>query len=260
MKVSSSVIMLSLVVACAPLGVYAGEKAAGNSSARVESRTAETKSAGLDELSKEYEKENPEAVPLISDPVRPWNVACFHFNDKLYFWVLKPAGTGWRYFLYPRFTRIGVKNFIYNFGFTGRLFNNSFQAYFKDAGIEFVRFLTDTTLGVVGFWDPAERLFHLKPRDTDFDETLGRWRIGMGCYLTWPFFGPSSVRGTFGLIGDSAFDPIRSHWSFQLLSMINTNSLGENEYETLRQGALDPYVAIRSAYVQNRQKKISSKE
>ena len=212
--------------------------------------------AAIADLSKEYDIEE-ETVSPIPDPVWPWSVACFHFNDKMYFWVVKPLGKGWRYLIYPRFARIGVRDFISNLGFFGRFFNNGMQGRFKQSGIEFSRFLINLTLGVAGFWDPSTRLFHMKPRETDFDETLGRWGMGMGFYITWPFYGPSSGRGSLGLLGDNVLNPIVTWWPVTTVNWINNVSLGSTEYDTIVKAAVDPYSAVRNAYIQYRERKVS---
>ena len=209
------------------------------------------------DLLKKYEEESVEESETIADPLKLWNKTWFHFNDKLYFWFIKPVSTGYGFLFYPRVVRVGIRNFIVNLGFPGRFFNNALQGRPIATASELARFLLNTTLGVVGFWDPATRLFHLKTHPEDFDQTLGVWRIGMGVYLTWPFMGPSSIRGTFGLLGDWAFDPVVTTWPIVLLNWLNSTSLGENEYETLLKMALDPYTAIRTGYVQNRKKLIA---
>jgi len=200
--------------------------------------------------------EYPEEAGSASDPMYGWNVAWFQFNDKLYFWGVKPAAKGWRYLIYPRPARVGIHSLIENLAFPRRFFNCLFQGRVKGAGVEFSRFFVNTTAGVAGLWDPAKKWLKLEPQNRDFDQTLGKAGIGTGCYVTLPFVGPSSVRGTFGWILDTALNPAAYASGGSALAQINDTSLDLNPYETLLTMALDPYTAIRNAYTQNRKHKL----
>jgi phospholipid-binding lipoprotein MlaA len=212
--------------------------------------------ARTEELLKEYEAEGGKEAKAIADPLKYWNLMWFHFNDKLYFWFLKPVSRGYG-FLVPRVARIGIKNVYVNLGFPIRFVNTSLQGKFKGAGAEFGRFVVNSTVGVLGLWDPATQLFHWKTREEDFDQTLGVWKIGMGVFLTWPVLGPSSIRGTFGYAADAALNPATFLPGAGTLRQINDTSLDLNPYESIRDMAVSPYTAVRDAYVQNRKKEIS---
>ena len=97
-----------------------------------------------------------EAAETIADPIEPVNRAFFHFNDKLYFWVLKPIATGYKAII-PEDGRMGVHNFFSNVTTPIRLVNCLLQAKFKGAGNETVRFLLNTTLGIGWFFRPGEK-------------------------------------------------------------------------------------------------------
>jgi len=207
-----------------------------------------------------------EAVGTIADPLEPVNRAFFHFNDKLYFWVLKPVATGYKAVI-PEDGRIGVHNFFSNVTTPVRLVNCLLQAKFKDAGNETARFALNTTLGIAGFFDPAKKTFKIDKQEADFGQTLGIWGIGTAFYIDWPILGPSNVRDTVGYVGDLAFDP-RTYVAYYFLTAeivntgtwtldkVNETSLTLGEYENLKKAALDPYIALREAYSQYRQNKI----
>jgi len=207
-----------------------------------------------------------EAVGTIADPLEPVNRAFFHFNDKLYFWVLKPVATGYKAVI-PEDGRIGVHNFFSNVTTPVRLVNCLLQAKFKDAGNETARFALNTTLGIAGFFDPAKKTFKIDKQEADFGQTLGIWGIGTAFYIDWPILGPSNVRDTVGYVGDLAFDP-RTYvaYYFVIAEIVNTGtwasdkvndtSLTLGEYENLKKAALDPYIALREAYSQYRLNKI----
>jgi len=207
-----------------------------------------------------------EPAAAIADPLEPVNRAFFHFNDKLYFWVLKPVATGYKAVI-PEDGRIGVHNFFSNVTTPVRLVNCLLQAKFKDAGNETARFALNTTLGIAGFFDPAKKTFKIDKQEADFGQTLGIWGIGTAFYINWPILGPSNVRDTVGYVGDLAFDP-RTYvaYYFVIAEIVNTGtwasdkvndtSLTLGEYENLKKAALDPYIALREAYSQYRQNKI----
>jgi len=204
------------------------------------------------DLLTEYETERPEAAQSIRDPIKPWNVAWFQFNNKVYLWVVRPVAIGYRYVLYPRVVRKGIGHFIDNLGFPGRFLNSLLQAKFGGAGRELTRFLTNTTIGVLGFWDAATKLFHIAPQEEDFGQTLGVWGLPPMVYITWPIIGPSSIRDTLGGVGDSVLNPIVETWAVSMLAWINSVSLDPDELKNFLETAFNPYAAVRNAYVQNR--------
>lgn len=191
----------------------------------------------------------------IPDPLWAWNFAWFYVNDSLYFYVIKPASQGYGYVV-PKTARLGLDNFFENLGFPKRFLNSAFQGHLGESGTEFCRFIVNTTIGVGGFWAPADSVLYIPGHPRDFDQTLGVWGMGMGFFLTWPFVGPSSPRGTLGLVMDSATDGATAMPGGNEIKMINSTSLGLNSYESLRQSAVDPYTAVRNAYVQSRIKAV----
>jgi phospholipid-binding lipoprotein MlaA len=211
-------------------------------------------------------EEAEEATETIADPIEPVNRAFFHFNDKLYFWVLKPVATGYKTII-PEDGRLGIRNFFSNLTTPVRLANCLLQANPKCAGTETLRFVLNTTLGVAGFFDPAKKRFNLEKQDRDFGQTLGIWGMGPVFYLDLPILGPSSLREGLGFAVDAALNP-QTYLAFYfviygyvntggwILEKINEASLTLGEYESLKKAALDPYIAVREAYSQYRQNKI----
>ncbi len=203
----------------------------------------------------------------IPDPLEPINRAFFKFNDKLYFWFLKPVATGYKAIV-PEDARIGARNFFLNLSNSVRLVNCLLQGKFKGAGNEGFRFLLNSTFGLVGFLDRAKRDFNVGKEDRDFGQTLGAWGMGPSFYLNWPILGPSNLRDTFGFVGDLALDPrtyvFNAPWNYVFgagkpMEAINNTSFRIGEYEDLKKAALDPYVAVRDAYFQSRQHKIRNR-
>jgi len=211
------------------------------------------------------EKVSEEAKGEIADPLEPFNRAMYHFNDKLYFWVLKPVAQGYGKVV-PEAARVSVSNFFANLAFPIRFVNCLLQANFGGAAAELGRFTVNTLWGIGGFLDPASsKDINLSKQDEDFGQTLGTYGLGQGFFINWPLFGPSSPRDTVGLVGDAFLTPSSylSPWyagaGTRGYDMVNGTSLKIGDYESLKEAAIDPYVAIRDAYVQYRLKKVNRK-
>ncbi|MCX6966587.1 MAG: VacJ family lipoprotein [Verrucomicrobia bacterium] len=205
-----------------------------------------------------FAAEDAVAQPKISDPLEPMNRAFYHFNDKLYSWVLRPVSKGYRA-VAPKAFRESVERAFANVKYPVRLVNNVLEGRFKSAGIETTRFVVNTTVGLGGLFDPAAR-WHLQPQLAAFDQTLAVYRVPSGIYLHWPILGASSVRGSVGTAGDIMLSPLRyldTPWGYgaEGVNKINMLSLHSEEYDALKEATLDPYVALRSAYFESRARK-----
>jgi phospholipid-binding lipoprotein MlaA len=192
--------------------------------------------------------------PEVNDPLEPLNRAIFIFNDKVYFWVLKPTKNAYAAVV-PRDIRSSLGNAFANIGAPVRFINSLLQGKIEDAGIELSRFLINSTLGVLGLGDPASRDFDIEPRTADFGQTLGIWGVGEGVFICLPFLGPSTVRDSFGFVGDVYLHPVpylSDSFTFDMaylaVSRVNLMSITPDVYEELKRLSLDPYVAARQAF------------
>ncbi len=199
----------------------------------------------------------------ISDPLERFNRAMFTFNDKLYYYVLKPTARGYKAIV-PKPARISVRRAFTNVAMPIRFTNCVLQGKMKGAGVEVSRFIINSTAGVLGLFDPAKSYCKMYPYDEDFDQTLGYYCVDPGFYIVWPLLGPSSARGTIGTIGDYLVDPLTyllPEWpdflAVRTFQVINQTSLSLGEYEDLTQAAIDPYVALRNAYFEYRKNKVN---
>ncbi|WP_150048650.1 MULTISPECIES: MlaA family lipoprotein [Methylomonas] len=145
------------------------------------------------------------AVHDSKDPYENWNRSVQSFNDHLDDYVMKPVAHGYQW-ITPSFVDRGVTNFFSNIDDIGVFANQAMQGKFAESGLDAARFLINTTAGVGGLVDIAGML-DLGKHNEDFDQTLGVWGVPTGPYLVLPFFGPSSPRGIFGLVGDAAMNP-----------------------------------------------------
>lgn len=199
---------------------------------------------------------------LIADPLEPLNRGFFWFNDRLYFYLLKPAARVWRG-LVPEKGRVALSRTVSNAYAPLRMVNCLLQGRVDDAGNELGRFMINTTVGVGGLFDPAKKMTGVAVKQEDFGQTLGRWGIGSGFYIVWPLLGPSSLRDTVGVTGDFYLNPlyplipsddrVKVHLSIKAGNFINATSLDRDTYEGIKEQQLDPYSFIRNAYAQKEQ-------
>jgi phospholipid-binding lipoprotein MlaA len=201
-------------------------------------------------------------LDTIADPLEPINRAFFVFNDKLYFWVLKPVAKGYGAIV-PQGARVALRNFFYNLAFPVRFVNCLLQGKGYGACDEMGRFFTNTFIGAAGFIDVATLTGNFGKYDEDLGQTFGSHGAGPGFYINWPIFGPSSLRDTVGTVGDAFLDPIsilidptEIIIAVNALDLVNGTSLRIGDYEDLKKAALDPYISVRDAYYQNRKSKI----
>ena len=207
--------------------------------------------------SEETQPEEGAEDVTIADPIEPWNRVMFNFNDKLYFWALKPVARGYNAVV-PEPVRVSVRDFFRNVAMPVRFVNSLFQGKIKGAGTELARFGINTTVGLAGFFDVAKSWFDLKASEEDLGQTFGSYGMGGMMYIVWPFLGPSTVRDTIGYAGDSFLDvanyinPFYIPMSIHAYDQINKTSLDLGTYEDMKESALEPYTAFRDAYIQYR--------
>lgn len=207
------------------------------------------------------DEEGDQPVFTVADPLEPLNRSVFVFNDRFYFWFLKPVAKAYNFVL-PRPARQGVKNFFANVTTPIRLVSCVLQGKFNAAANEWDRFFFNSTIGILGFFDAAKKYGNVQSSDEDFGQTLGCFGLGNGMYITWPFLGPSTLRDTFGLAADSFLDPISylNPWyasvGVKAYDKGNDTSLRLGDYESVIEAAVDPYAAIRDGYIQHRQKEM----
>ncbi|MBN1140791.1 MAG: VacJ family lipoprotein [Deltaproteobacteria bacterium] len=230
----------------------------GSESSR-EAVSGQSPGQGEEEFVDPFEKDPFDDKPQelrIADPIEPINRGIFWFNDKLYFYCLKPVARVFR--VVPEPARTAVDRFFSNLGTPVRFANALLQLKVKDAGTEAGRFVLNTTVGMGGFLDPAKTMGMAK-KEEDFGQTLGYYGVGHGCYLVLPLFGSSSLRDGTGRVADNFLDPqtylLTPWWRLggRALDTVNFLSLDKDSYESIKKAALDPYLFLRNAYAQRRQ-------
>ncbi len=210
------------------------------------------------DLEDEFEESSAESI---IDPFSGYNRVMTQVNDRVYFWLLKPVSQGYRAVV-PEFARLSVGRFFRNLLMPINFTNNLLQLKLKRAGTELARFVINTTIGVLGFGDPAAVSFGLQAHPEDFGQTLGHYGVGGGFHLVLPLLGPSNLRDTFSLIPDYYLDPIsyidkpEERLAIRAYKQVNHTSLHIGEYESLKEDAVDFYTFLRDGYEQRRVQQI----
>ncbi len=226
----------------------------------------QTKSQGSvssndDSVFDEFEDELSQSQVIIPDPLKPVNKVMYGFNDVLYFRIIRPVTQAYSGIV-PKPARIGIDNFFCNLSTPARLINCLLQGKVSAAGRELNRFALNTTIGVLGFGDPAKDRWKLEPAEEDLGQTLAVYGFGDGFYVVWPILGPSTCRDSMGMLGDAFLNPVRYVKPVEIsigISAVDTTNKGSfhiGEYESFKSAAVNPYIAMRDAYIQYRNNKI----
>lgn len=256
---SSNFILILLPLVVFLSGCASHTKAVSSPPAVEEPQVIEAQ-ASEDEFELEDEFVSVETKPPL-DPLSGYNRVMTQVNDRIYFWLLKPVSQGYRAVV-PEGARLAVGRFFRNLLMPVSFVNNLLQLKAKRAGTELARFTINTTVGVLGFSDPAADRFNLQPYPEDFGQTLGHYGVGSGFHIVLPLLGPSNLRDTLGLIPDYYLDPINYIDDFEtriavkVYKQVNHTSLHIGEYESLKKDAVDLYPFLRDGYEQRRVKLI----
>ena len=192
-------------------------------------------------------------IKIIHDPLEPLNRSFHGFNNLFSYFFLSPFEKGYR-FVFPEPVRKSIKKAGYNILFLDRLVNNLLQGKIVGAGVETGRFAINTTIGLLGFFDPATH-WGLGNYDEDFGQTLGFYGIGQGFYFVIPIFGPSSLRDGLCRPLDSALDP-SSYVFVDNFFELNELSFTLPIFERIDDMSLDPYAVDRNFWALERRAKV----
>lgn len=196
----------------------------------------------------------------VADPLEPVNRVVDTVNDKIDRAVFKPTAKAYEKVV-PGQARTSVTNFFSNLG-EPLVFTNQFlQGKPKEGISDIARLLVNSTIGLLGLFDPATKM-GLAKHNEDFGQTFGKWGFGEGWYVVLPLLGPSTVRDSIGLIGDYQMDPVshidevRERNSLTALRVIDTRANLLSATRLRDTAALDPYLFTREAYRQLRWNRI----
>ena len=198
--------------------------------------------------------------------------AIFKFNMGFDNAILEPIAKG--YNKLPEPIKNGTSNFTSNIATLLSIPNHLAQGNFKGAGDATASFLINSTIGIIGLANPAEKM-GLKAQKEDVGQTLGAYGIGPGCYFVLPILGPTTARDSIGMIADTFVDPFAhvtwrekellgaSGNQFDYLAVKGTTAVdfrADNEvnFDSLEENSIDLYASFKSLYLQNRENKINN--
>ena len=207
----------------------------------------------------------------VKDCFETVNRGIFAFNQGLDKAIFKPLAKGYRKL--PQPIRSGTSNVINNLGNVVTIPNNILQGQIKDAGMNSLRLVINSTLGIAGIFDVAS-YYGIDKRDKeDYGQTLGTMGVSEGCYFVLPVLGPTTVRDSIGslanMVGGDAWYNVTvandtqyfkesDYYLSRLLSGIDFRAKNLESFSSLESSSIDLYASIRSLYLQDRQKKISN--
>ncbi len=201
----------------------------------------------------------------IYDPFEPLNRAIFSFNNVADRIVLEPIAKGYKKLPSP--LQSGISNFLSNLRAPLVIVNQLLQGQGENAVQSSGRFIVNSTVGVFGLFDVAEKM-GLEEKEEDYGQTLATWGVGDGFYVVLPLFGPSNLRDTTGMVLTMMTDPINAYavtegeaWLVPMRTAANAvdqRSKIIDEVNALRDNSVDYYAAVRSSYYQNRKAAINN--
>jgi|TARA_B110000046_G_scaffold181990_1_gene215145 phospholipid-binding lipoprotein MlaA len=207
----------------------------------------------------------------VKDCFEGLNRATFSLNQGLDRAIFKPVAKGYRSL--PSTVRTGTSNALINISSLITIPNNILQGEFKTAGVNTGRFVINTTLGIIGIFDVAEKMGFSEYEKEDYGQTLGKWGVGAGCYVVLPVLGPSTVRDTVGsfinVLGGDPYYNASTHgnneylndsvyMTTKVLSGIDFRAKNLESIDNLEKNSMDFYASVRSLYLQDRQQKIAN--
>tara|TARA_Y100000591_G_scaffold166497_1_gene143618 strand:- start:822 stop:1559 length:738 start_codon:yes stop_codon:yes gene_type:complete len=216
-------------------------------------------------LSLNEAKTTEECFEKVSRSIFKFNMA---FDDA----VLEPVAKG--YNKLPNPIKIGTSNFTSNIATLLSIPNNLLQGNFKELGHSTGSFLINTSIGVLGFLNPAAKI-GLKPHKEDVGQTLATYGIGSGCYFVLPILGPTTARDSIGILADTFVDPFAhitirekelfgtsgnslDYYSIKSITAVDFRSDNITNFDSLEKNSIDLYSSIKSIYLQDRERKISN--
>ena len=200
--------------------------------------------------------------------------AMFSFNMAFDDIILEPIAKG--YNKLPKPLKDGTGNFTSNISTLLSIPNNLLQGNIKQLGHSTGSFILNTSVGILGFFNPAEKL-GLKPYKEDVGQTLGSYGMGPGCYFVLPILGPTTARDSVGLIADSFVDPFAhvtlrekelfnvsgnelDFYSLKGIGAVDFRSDNITNFDSLEKNSIDLYSSLKSVYLQDRERKIKNSE
>jgi len=205
----------------------------------------------------------------VKDCFESVNRITFSLNQGLDKVIFEPVAKAYR--VLPSPIRTGTGNALSNLSSLVTIPNNILQGDFKKAGVNSGRFIINTTVGIIGIFDVAQKIGFSEYEKEDYGQTFGAWGVGAGCYLMLPVLGPSTVRDTAGkfvnvlggdpwynasINGNNEYLDSSFYTATKILTGIDFRAKNIDSFNNLEKNSLDFYASVRSLYLQDRQQKI----
>jgi len=199
------------------------------------------------------------------------NRAFFAFNKGLDNVLIEPLAKGYRYLPSP--IRAGTSNFLSNLSLLVSVPNNILQGDIRLAGKNTARFAVNTTVGILGLFDPATKIGLNDYEKEDYGQTLATWGMSEGCYLVLPVLGPSTARDTLGSLatfigGDAWYNvTVRNdthyvsdfdYYASRGTSGVDFRAKNMESLDNIEKNSMDFYASVKSLYLQDRRQKIAN--
>ena len=196
----------------------------------------------------------------------------FKFNNSFDKAVLRPLAA--TYNKLPKPIRKGAGNFTSNIGTLLTVPNHILQGQWELAGESSASFFINSTIGVLGFGNPAAKMGSRNQQE-DVGQTLGAYGVSAGCYFVLPILGPTTIRDSFGMIADTFVDPFAhvtlrekellsvsgndmDYFSVKGATAVDFRADNMTNLDSLEKNSIDMYAALKSLYLQDREKKIGN--
>ena len=219
-------------------------------------------SDGQNELSKNTNGE-------VKDCFETINRGIFAFNQAIDGLIFEPLAKG--YLHLPSPIRTGTSNFVGNLSTLLTIPNNVLQGDLGIAGKNTLRFVVNTTVGIVGIFDPASAMGLNSYEKEDYGQTLGKWGVGEGCYVVLPVLGPSTARDAIGSLGnymggdawynvtvknDTRYFSDFDYYASKGAGGVDFRAKNFDDINNLEENSIDFYASVKSLYLQDRRKRI----
>jgi phospholipid-binding lipoprotein MlaA len=205
----------------------------------------------------------------VKDCFEKINRGIFAFNQAIDGLIFEPLALGYKKLPSP--IRTGTSNFIGNISTLLTVPNNVLQGNLGVAGKNTLRFLVNSTIGIVGLFDPASAIGLNSYEKEDFGQTLGSWGVGEGCYVVLPVLGPSTARDAIGSLGnymggdawynvtvrnDTHYFSDFDYYASKGVGGVDFRAKNFDDINNLEENSIDFYASVKSLYLQDRRKKI----
>ena len=219
-------------------------------------------SDGQNELSKNTNGE-------VKDCFETVNRGIFAFNQAIDGLIFEPLAKG--YLHLPSPIRTGTSNFVGNLSTLLTIPNNVLQGDFGIAGKNTLRFVVNSTVGIIGLFDPASAIGLNSYEKEDYGQTLGKWGMGEGCYVVLPVLGPSTARDAIGSLGnymggdawynvtvrnDTRYFSDFDYYASKGAGGVDFRAKNFDDINNLEENSIDFYASVKSLYLQDRRKRI----